>query len=380
MAKETLPITPRVLSWARERAGYSVEEAAVTFKRIASWEAGEDSPTYPQLEELAEKFGLPIAAFFFPEPPVSPPIRESFRTLPEAEFRKLPPSILSLLRKAKAMQLNLVELCDGTNPAPRLITRDLAIDENARIETTAERVRHFIGVSLEDQYAWSDADTALKAWRKAAQNVGVFVFKDAFRVDEYSGFSLFDDVFPVIFLNNSTAKTRQIFTLLHEMAHLLFHTSGIDTAEEHHVDALRGHDKTIELLCNSLASHVLVPDAAFTTAAEGKDHSERSAEIIADQFSVSREMIFRKFLDRHWIDKATYSEAARRWSSQFQRGEGAGGDYYWTKIAYLGGEYIDLALKRYSQNKIDDEKLSDYLDTKPRNVATLSERFQRANR
>lgn len=69
MPNEALPINPGVLSWARERAGYSLDEAAGSFKRIASWEAGEGGPTYPQLEQLAEKFGLPIAVFFFPAPP-----------------------------------------------------------------------------------------------------------------------------------------------------------------------------------------------------------------------------------------------------------------------------------------------------------------------
>jgi Zn-dependent peptidase ImmA (M78 family) len=379
MAKETLPITPAVLSWARERAGYSLQEAAATFKKIAAWEAGEAAPTYPQLEALADKFELPVAAFFFPEPPTLPQIRESFRTLPDAEYNKLPPTMLSLLRKGKAMQLNLAELCDGVNPAERLITRDLAVDERAPVESSAASIREFLGVTLEEQYAWRDGDVALKAWRRAAQNVGVFVFKDAFREDAYSGFSLFDNVFPVIFLNNSNAKTRQIFTLFHELAHLLFHTSGIDTPDEHHVDAMHGHDKSLELLCNSLAAHALVPNAAFASAVDGQPHSEYSAERIADRFGVSREMIYRKFLDRGWISQDAYWEAARKWSSQLQRGE-PGGDYYWTKIAYLGSDYIDLALKRYSQNKIDEERLGDYLDTKPRNIGILTDRLQRTAR
>jgi len=41
----------------------------------------------------------------------------------------------------------------------------------------------------------------------------VFVFKDAFRAEDYCGFSLFDPVFPLIYVNNSMPKSRQIFTL-----------------------------------------------------------------------------------------------------------------------------------------------------------------------
>jgi Zn-dependent peptidase ImmA (M78 family) len=253
------------------------------------------------------------------------------------------------------------------------------VDEHAPVERSAERIREFLGVTLDAQYAWRDGDVALKAWRKAIQDVGIFVFKDAFHDDLYSGFSLYDSIFPVIFLNNSNAKTRQIFTLLHELAHLLFHTSGIDMPDERQIEATHGHARSIELLCNSIAAHVLVPNAAFALAVEGQLLSEGTAERIADRFSVSREMIYRKFLDRGWITQDAYREAARKWAGQLQRGD-PGGDYYWTKIAYLGSDYIDLALKRYSQNKIDEERLSDYLDTKPRNIAALTERLQRSVR
>ena len=36
--KEGLPITPAVVRWARERAGYSLEDAKRNFKKFAAWE------------------------------------------------------------------------------------------------------------------------------------------------------------------------------------------------------------------------------------------------------------------------------------------------------------------------------------------------------
>ena len=70
MAREQIPVTPAVITWARERAGFSIIEASEDFRKIEAWEAGESFPTYPQLEQLAKKFKLPIAVFFFPAPPV----------------------------------------------------------------------------------------------------------------------------------------------------------------------------------------------------------------------------------------------------------------------------------------------------------------------
>ncbi len=224
--------------WARQRAGLSPDEAARKFKRIADWEAGASAPTYPQLEQLSDTLKVPVAVFFFPNPPDVPPTNETFRTLPEAELDRLPSRVRMLMRKAKAMQINLAELTQGRNPAERLITRDLRFAPNLDMVEMAAAVRQYVGVTVHQQQAWHGDDADLKEWRTALLNVGVFVFKDAFRVDDFSGFCLYDEEFPVIYVNNSSTKTRQIFTYFHELAHLIFHTSGIDKVRDRYVDRL----------------------------------------------------------------------------------------------------------------------------------------------
>jgi Zn-dependent peptidase ImmA (M78 family) len=233
----------------------------------------------------------------------------------------------------------------------------------------AARVRDYLGVSLDQQAAWPDDEEALKAWRKTLLDVGIFVFKDAFRVEDYSGFSLYDEVFPIIYVNNSSAKTRQIFTLFHELAHLLFHTSGIDTLENRDIDGLPDRQKPIEILCNRFAAQFLVPESAFAAALTGREPSEHTAEYLAARFHVSREFIYRKFL------QDDYTSAAKRWADQKQ--PGSGGNPYWSKLAYLGRDYVALAFSQYYQNRIDDYQLAEYLDTKPKNLGTLDEYFSK---
>jgi Zn-dependent peptidase ImmA (M78 family) len=315
--------------------------------------------------------------FLFPQPPDVPPIPETFRTLPEAEFEQIPRRIQQLLRKAKAFQLGLYELCQGRNPAERLITRDVQFNARMSVESMAARVRSYLGISLEQQAAWRDDEEALKQWREALYHAGIFVFKDAFREEGFSGFSLYDEVFPIIYVNNSSAKTRQIFTLFHELGHILFHTSGIDPLDDAYVEHLPARSQQIEVLCNRFAAQFLVPDRAFEAAFTGQSPSERTAEILAARFHVSREFIFRRFLDRGLITDGDYTRAARRWASQKQ--EGSGGNPYWSKLAYLGREYVALAFSQYHQNRIDEAQLGEFLDTKPRNIGTLEEYFVRGS-
>ena len=377
MAGEQIHVTPAVITWARKRAGFSVAEARESFKKIEAWEDGNSFPTYPQLEQLADKFKIPIAVFFFPAPPDVPPIRESFRTLPEPQFEEIPREVRLLLRKAKALQLNLAELNDGRNPAQRLITRDLSFATRVSINDMGRQVREYLGVTLEEQCAWSTNVEALENWRQVLSDVGIFVFKDAFKIDDYSGFCLYDEAFPIIYVNNSSTKTRQIFTLFHELAHLMFHTSGIDTRADEYIPALVDDAQRIEILCNRFAARFLVPEEAFEVASKGKPISEDTAAELAKLFNVSRTLIFRIYLDRGLIDDATYTQAALTWDGQ--RGEGTGGNWYNTKIAYLGRNYINLAFRHYYQNRIDETQLAEYLDTKPRNLNALEEHFARGS-
>ena len=99
---------------------------------------------------------------------------------------------------------------------------------------------------------------------------GHLVFKDAFRAPSYFGFCLYDDEFPIIYINNSSAKSRQIFTLFHELGHLLFHTSGVDLLDDPFLKHLGHAEQRIEVICNGLAARVLVPETARPDAQGNK--------------------------------------------------------------------------------------------------------------
>jgi hypothetical protein len=80
------------------------------------------------------------------------------------------------------------------------------------------------------------------------------------------------------------------------------------------------------------------------------------------------------FLDRGWVTQDAYQAASARWAAQRREG-GTGGNYYNTKIIYLGREYLALAFTQYHQNRITETQLADYLDVKPKHVGTLEEYF-----
>src|SRR5712691_144472 len=123
-------INPQILVWAREKAGQTIEDVATALKKdpsvIRSWESGETSPTYVQLETLAYRvYKRPLALFFFPDPPPEPDPEQSFRTLPDSEIQELIADTRHKIRVARAMQISIAELA-GTNPATKHLLRDIS--------------------------------------------------------------------------------------------------------------------------------------------------------------------------------------------------------------------------------------------------------------
>lgn len=366
------PVNPQVLKWVRESANLTIDEVAYRFKKsvdvIEAWENGTDAPYYGQLEKLAYKiYKRPVALFFFPAPPQEDDAKRSFRTLPDSEYNSLPAMLISQIRKAKVKQENLYELCNGQNPSPKQLFIDLKAWQGYGIKELSFAIRQYLKISLKEQKSWDNEETALENWRAAFEDSGIFVFKDAFRHDGYSGFCLYDKNFPLIIINNSMPKTRQIFTLFHELGHLMFETSGIDKLDDDFINMLPEQDRQVEIFCNRLAAEILVPADDFAAHISDVEVNENIVKSLAHTYKVSREVILRKFLDRRLVSESTYKKLTAKWIDEAKKKRQerkGGGDYYNTQGAYLGNKYVEIAFNEYYRRVISEAQLADYLNIK----------------
>ncbi len=378
---EQIPVNPTLLRWARKTSGFAIDDVVGKLKRkritaevILSWERGEGSPTYVQLERLAyEVYKRPLALFFFPDPPEEETPAESFRTLPQEEVKLLEPKLLYLVRQAKAMQENLRELFEKVNPSRKQVCLGVSIQPSDTIFNIAQKVRQYFGIGLSQQYALTTSDKALKFWRDVLEEHGIFIFKDAFKDDGCSGFCLYDDAFPVIYINNSQPKTRQIFTLFHGLAHLLFKTGGVDFRHDDFVRTMKGDDRRIEVFCNNFAGEFLVPSDDIKPLLNHQKIDDGLLTRLGKKYGVSREVILRKCLDFRIITRAFYEDTVRAWEEERPAGakSRSGGNPYRTKGAYLGSFYIETVFGKYYQGTISKTQLADYLGMKEKHVSTL---------
>ena len=380
MANPAHGVNKKLLRWARERAGMSVSDAATRLRKdsklILAWEDGRITPTFRQLEYLAETlYKRPIALFFFPEPPEEEEAKTRFRTLPEPELRALEADTRLALREGLAFQQSLAELTDGRNPAKHLITRDIRASIDEPVEKFSSQVRQYLGVTLDEQSTWQDLEEAFKQWRSRLETAGVYILKRSFKQKAICGFCLYDNEYPLVVINNGTSHSRQSFTAFHELAHLLFRISGITKENDDYIALLRGREKRIEEMCNAFAAEFLMPAATFPFSEFDAQRIDQSVSQIARRYGVSREAVLRRILDAGLVDPSTYRRKKDEWDRQFleRRKKSAGGDYYATKATYLGEGFITLAFRRYHSGALDLTELARHLRVKATSVAGLED-------
>ena len=381
MAEHINGINPDILKWARESCRYTVEAIATVMKKDAStvndWESGERAPTYVQLEKLADTYKRPIAIFFFPEPPEEENIGEN-PTLRSSDNDQLDPRIHILLRQAYARQISLMELNLGANPSEKKIFRDLQPRVTDSPTVLAQQTRVYLNININKQTKWSSASEALNNWRDGIEENGIFVFKDAFKDDSVDGFCLVHDEFPVIYLNNSRHSVRQIFSLFHELGHLLLGENGITRR----TNPISG---TIEAFCNQFAAECLVPSDDLETQLNFSVYDDNRIEALATRYKVSRPVILLKLVNRGIFTQEYYNERVGQWSREYEHRtkkvtggkQPSGGNYHNTHAVYLGYRFMDLAFSKYRQGYCSIEQLAEYLSTKVKHLPELEDRLSK---
>lgn len=376
-------ITPKVIEWARKSCGYSLEDAASKIGRsaeeISAWETGDLQPTIPQARKASEVYKRPLAVFYLPEPPKDFHTLRDFRRLPSDYPREYSPHLNFLVRQTLDRQqwlrdyLRLDEM-----PSLDFIGSANLSDNPLRL---AEIIRSRLGVSVDDVKRCRGTGDTLRLWINKAEELGVFVFRggsytyEQIELIEARGFALTDNYAPFIFLNAQDAKAGQIFTLIHELAHLWLNAPGISNliaARKITTDSDR-----IEMFCNTVSAEVLVPQRYFRQrwqrATAGKTVEEGIASS-ARHFNVSREVIARRLLDWGRIKSRKYTELVQRYAKEWQANkkrekerqskQDGGPNYYIIRSMNNGHSYCKVVIGAYQSGQLSGRDTSNLLGVK----------------
>ena len=256
MAKaQTFDANPAVLVWARERWGLDVEQAAAELKiaprELAAIERGDQPPEISLLDRMTKVYELAFTNFVLRAPPREVSDPEDFRTV-GGQAPRYSTETRRAITRTHVDQDAATDLAShlGQPIAPEL--QQATLDQD--VEELAAQQRSLLGVSDAVQLDWKDARAAFQEWRLAVEALGILVFLRSFPREDCRGFSSWPDgLMPAIVVNREEVPQAQVFTLLHEYAHLLLRQPGLCNQAE-----LDDHAK-VERFCNRFAAAALMP-------------------------------------------------------------------------------------------------------------------------
>jgi Zn-dependent peptidase ImmA (M78 family)/transcriptional regulator with XRE-family HTH domain len=351
-------ITPSVLSWARKRSRVGDSELKkrlnLTPEKIAEWEQGTSSPPFEKAQKLAEILRVPFGFLFLSDPPKF--------DLPIADMRRLEPSYSPTLDFIQVVNDVLVKqdwyrdyLQEVERPKLKFIG-SFSLRDNPT--TVAEDIISTLGINESLRRAAQNWSDYLGKLSHCAEEIGILVMRSgvvgntsrrSISYLEFQGFAISDTIAPVVFVNSSDFKTSQIFTLIHEIAHLWLGNTGISNPNPVDVSTPRN---SIEVFCNRVAAEVLVPQAEFERAWSGSGDLGGHVELLARQFRVSSFVILRRAFEFKKIRAEVFFAAIEEQKKKIKREKSGGGNYYRNIPVRMSPRLTDAVLNNVRQGRL----------------------------
>ncbi|SPT52851.1 Domain of uncharacterised function (DUF955) [Actinomyces bovis] len=339
MTTVQVDVAPALLRWAVRRARWDEETATSREPKLDAWINGTSRPTLKQLEKFAAKTHTPFGMLFLPEPPVEDIPIPDMRTIHDAGVCEPSANLLETIYLCQRRQDWYREdaLESGASTLGFVGSATLSTPTAA----AAKRIRDALKLDERSVTGWADAMTDLI---KRAEAIGVLVMVNGIvgsnthrKLDpeEFRGFALADDIAPLVFVNGADTKAAQLFTLVHELAHLwLGHSALSDIA------SIAGSEKQEEHWCNEVAAEVLVPLDSLRsewTGTLGEDELNR----LASHYKVSTLVVLARLRD---AGKLSWDEYLLRYDAERHRVRELirpsmgtrGGNHYNNQIRRLG--------------------------------------------
>ena len=350
--------SPEVLRWARQRAGLSLADLRGRFPKLEAWEAETRKPTMKQLEDFAKKTRTPFGFLFLPEPPEMPLPFADFRRVENRQRQGVSPELMDTIHLMRRRQAWLREEQIEAGVAP------LAFVGSARLmddpAATGRDIRQVLGL----QDGWTGLATtwtaAVGALRNAIEGLGIMavingiVGNNTWRkldVQEFRGFALSDPYAPLIFVNGADAKSAQMFTLAHELAHVWLGDVGEGLSG---FQGLEPDGGEVERFCDQAAAEFLVPAVEIRDAWQGGADPGTAFENLARRFKVSPVVIGRRAMDLCLVEAEQffnfYNDHTQREYQQKQ--SETGGDFYHNQNPRVGQLFASRVIRAAKEGRI----------------------------
>lgn len=322
--------------WAIQRAGFSVDDYIDSHPKfaISEWIEGVKQPTTKQLEDFAKSVNVPFGFLFLeniPEENVPFPVFRGEAGRYDHFDLNVYDTVNAVLQRQDWLEgylrENDIDTCPFVGSATLQTSIAVAVDE----------LRKYLELEARWAFGLANTNAAVSKLTEMLEFAGVFVAYNGvvgnnthrvLKVSECRGFALVNEVAPYIFVNSGDAPAAQLFTLIHEAAHLML---GVSAGHANDGTDKFCHDAT-ENWCDQVAAEFLVPALELRAMWNG------NTKACANRFKTSELVIARRAHDLGLMNvedyRAFWLEYSNRPASA-KKGH-SGGSFYRTSVKRVG--------------------------------------------
>lgn len=323
---------------------------------VFEWENGKTLPSWTQIEKLSKIYNVPELIFFsnqkIEEYKKIPDYRVGVGEKSDKDVKKL---INLVIKRQDWLERKL-----KTDGVPKNSVQGSGKDISQPLKL-AEFIKEKLDISLEeikDISGYGSGKKVLKYLINKAEANGVFVGKTIsyhnIEVPDMRGIFISNDYAPFIILNRKDAISAQIFSFIHELAHLFRKSEGISNSLD-----FRTSNKKIdkeEVFCNRVAAELLLPELEFNK----KSYDEVDIDNLSELYKLSKIFIFYRLKDLGKIDKRVVWELELKIKKETEENvlrnnnrKSKGGDYNNNMKDSNGNLFNKIVSNSYLENKIN---------------------------
>jgi len=378
MVRTKVKINPEILKWAIQWNETSIELLAGSLKvprgKVIAWVKGKEYPSFRKAQDIANKLRIPFGYLFLKEPPkIALPLPD-FRVFPEEREQVISPDLLEVMYDVMRKQDWLKErrLEESFKPL-EFIGK---FDTHTPPTKVAEDIRRYLPELKRRSFG-----SYIKELVSAFEDLGITIFRSGvvknnthrrISLKDFRGFVIVDEIAPVIFINTNDAKSAQIFTLLHEIAHLWIGQSGIVN-----VYPIKVVEEKVEWYCNKVAASFLIPEEELDKHWNPDEDIQNALDRLSLHFKVSRMVILIRLFNTNRInEKLFYSireEILKSYNEQKKKRK-PGGNSFANIMARNSTSFVKEVISALNEGKIYYKEAAGLLNVSLYTIETIRKR------
>ncbi|MDP3043501.1 MAG: ImmA/IrrE family metallo-endopeptidase [bacterium] len=332
---------------------------------VYEWENGISLPTWSQVSKLSKLYDISELLFFSKETIKKnkqiPDYRVGQSIVNDDKIYKL---INLVVKRQKWLERELKKegvpknSLQGKGSHIKL-PKELAVFIKEKLNINLDEIKKFSGANSRKE--------VLNYLIKKAENFGIFVGKTIsyHRIDvqDMRGLFISNDYCPYIVLNRRDALSAQIFSFIHELAHLFRKTDAISNSSDFR--KVNNNINNEEIFCDKVAAELLLPENEFSKIFYDKSDIDNLSEI----YKVSKLFIFYRLKDLDKIRKEDINKLEDEIRKETEKNiksknskKSQGGNYTNNMKDSNGHLFNNFVSNFYAKNKIGYVEASNLLN------------------